>query len=178
MKITELPAFLVYLEKVHERSARVIACVTPEALEWTPVEGRWSCGDIIRHLAGIERWMYAETILGRPSTYAGHERHLAEGLAATVAYYEQSHAEAMAIFGMLTAEQLKQRVNTPAGVPITAWKWMRAMVEHEAHHRGQLYLMLGLQGIPTPPLYGLTSEQVRDGVSTAANSRAPRTGAG
>jgi uncharacterized damage-inducible protein DinB len=35
------------------------------------------------------------------------------------------------------------------------------MVEHEAHHRGQIYLMLGLLNVPTPPLYGMTSEQVQ-----------------
>jgi uncharacterized damage-inducible protein DinB len=34
------------------------------------------------------------------------------------------------------------------------------MIEHEAHHRGQIYLMLGLHGVPTPPIYGLTSEEV------------------
>jgi len=34
--------------------------------------------------------------------------------------------------------------------------------EHEVHHRGQIYLMLGMLGIPTPPLYGLTSEEVRE----------------
>jgi uncharacterized damage-inducible protein DinB len=35
------------------------------------------------------------------------------------------------------------------------------MVEHEAHHRGQIYLMLNMLEVPTPPLYGLTSEEVR-----------------
>jgi uncharacterized damage-inducible protein DinB len=35
------------------------------------------------------------------------------------------------------------------------------MVEHEAHHRGQLYLLLGLRGIATPPIYGLTEEEVQ-----------------
>ncbi len=35
------------------------------------------------------------------------------------------------------------------------------MIEHEAHHRGQLYLMLRLIGVVTPPIFGLTSEQVR-----------------
>jgi uncharacterized damage-inducible protein DinB len=34
------------------------------------------------------------------------------------------------------------------------------MFEHEAHHRGQIYLMLALRGVSTPPLFGLTSEQV------------------
>ena len=34
------------------------------------------------------------------------------------------------------------------------------MFEHEAHHRGQIYMMLGLRGVQTPPLYGLTEEEV------------------
>ena len=35
------------------------------------------------------------------------------------------------------------------------------MVEHEVHHRGQIYTYLGLLDVPTPPLFGLTSEEVR-----------------
>jgi uncharacterized damage-inducible protein DinB len=35
------------------------------------------------------------------------------------------------------------------------------MVEHEAHHRGQVYLMLGLIGVEPPQLYGLSEEEVR-----------------
>ena len=34
------------------------------------------------------------------------------------------------------------------------------MTEHEAHHRGQLYLMLGLRGVAVPPLYGLTEGEL------------------
>ena len=37
---------------------------------------------------------------------------------------------------------------------------MRLMVEHEIHHRGQIYLYLNLRGVETPPLYGLTAEEV------------------
>ena len=40
------------------------------------------------------------------------------------------------------------------------WKWLRSMVEHEAHHRGQIYTYLSILEIPTPPLYGLTAEDV------------------
>jgi uncharacterized damage-inducible protein DinB len=45
-------------------------------------------------------------------------------------------------------------------MPITVWKWLRAMVEHEIHHRGQIYIYLAMLNVSTPPLYGLTSEQV------------------
>ncbi len=41
-------------------------------------------------------------------------------------------------------------------------KWLRPMIEHEVHHRAQIYLTLGMLGVDTPPLYGLTSEEVRE----------------
>ncbi len=69
------------------------------------------------------------------------------------------HEESLAIFRALTPEDLARRCKTPGGAPLQVWKWLRSMIEHEIHHRGQIYLMLG---IPTPPLYGLTSEEVRE----------------
>lgn len=104
--------------------------------------------------------MYAETVQGRPSMYAGHGADLADGLAQVLTFYDDRHAESRKIFSSLTAEQLNGKCLTPAGTPITTWKWLRAMFEHEAHHRGQIYLMLGLRGVRTPPLFGLTSEEV------------------
>jgi len=109
-------------------------------------------------------------VQGRPSRYPGHGRELADGYDAVLAYYDRLHEESRAIFAGLSAEALAGKCTTPAGTPITTWKWLRAMVEHEAHHRGQLYLMLALRGVPTPPIYGLTSEEVRarsDALSTS-----------
>jgi uncharacterized damage-inducible protein DinB len=139
----------------------VVLCIPPEDLEWAPAPGKFSFGDLVRHLAGIERFMYGETVLGRPSRYPGHGRELADGYADVLAYYDRLHEESRAIFARLDADALRAKCVTPAGTPITVWKWLRAMFEHEAHHRGQLYLMLALRDVPTPPLYGLTSEEVR-----------------
>jgi uncharacterized damage-inducible protein DinB len=77
-------------------------------------------------------------------------------------YLDRLGAESRAIFAGLSDDALTRTCLTPAGTPITVWKWLRAMVEHEAHHRGQLYLMLGMLQVPTPPLYGLTAEQVAE----------------
>ena len=65
------------------------------------------------------------------------------------------------IFGGLTDSMRRWRITTRCTTSITTWKWLRAMLEHEAHHRGQLYLMLGLRGVTTPPIYGLTAEEVQ-----------------
>ena len=160
METRDRQTFLSYLDTTHARSRRVIQCVPAAELEWAPAAGKFSFGDLIRHLACIERYMYAETVQGKPSLYAGHGRELADGPASVLAFYDARHAESWEIFASLTDAQLQGKCLTPAGTPITTWKWLRAMFEHEAHHRGQIYLMLALRGVSTPPLFGLTSEEV------------------
>ena len=99
---------------------------------------------------------------GRPSRYPGCGKELANGYEQILQFAERLHRESVEIFAQLTPQQLNGKCMTPDGAPITTWKWLRAMEEHEAHHRGQIYLYLSMLGVPTPPLYGLTSEQVRE----------------
>jgi uncharacterized damage-inducible protein DinB len=154
-------ALLDYLERVHGRTRRVVALIPPDDVEWSPAPGWFTFGGLVRHLAGLERWMFAENVRGRPSRYPGHGPELASGFAAVMDYYDRLHEESRAIFAELDEAALLEKVATPAGVRMAAWKWLRAHAEHEAHHRGQLYLMLALRGVATPPIYGLTSEEVR-----------------
>jgi uncharacterized damage-inducible protein DinB len=106
--------------------------------------------------------MYAENVQLKPSRYSGHGKELADGKENVLAFFDGMHQVSMEIFGRLTAADLQQKCVTPGGASITVWKWLRAMVEHEIHHRAQIYVYLGLLGIPTPPIYGLTSEEVRE----------------
>lgn len=154
--------FLDYWEKVRQRTMKVVACIPADKFDWTYQEGKFTFADIIRHLAGIERYMYAENAQLKASRYSGHGKELADGREDVLAYMERLHRESMAVFSRLSEEDLSRKCVTPGGVPITVWKWLRAMVEHEVHHRGQIYVYLGVLGVPTPPIYGLTSEQVRE----------------
>lgn len=101
------------------------------------------------------------------SRYPGHGRELATGLDAVINYMETLHAETMSVLRSLPPERFAGKCTTPDGASITVWKWLRAMTEHEAHHRGQIYFCLGLLGVRTPPLFGLTSEEVRERSSAA-----------
>ena len=157
----DLATFLDQLDRVHARTRRVVVLVPPEDIEWSPQAGWFSFGGLVRHLAAIERWMYAENAWGRPSRFSGHGPELADGYDEVMSYYDRMHAESRELFAALDEAMLDRKVVTPAGTPITLWKWLRAMLEHEAHHRGQLYLMLAMRGVATPPIFGLTSEEVR-----------------
>lgn len=162
MEINNIETFLEYLEKVRERTLRVIKCIPPDKIDWTYKAGKFTFADIIRHLATIERYMYAENAQFKPSRYPGHGKELADGYEQVLEFFNQKHKESLEIFSKLTKEDLQKKCSTPAGAPITLWKWLRAMIEHEIHHRGQIYLYLGLLDIATPPIYGLTSEEVKE----------------
>jgi uncharacterized damage-inducible protein DinB len=153
--------FLIYFEKIRARTDRVAARIPEDRVEWSPAPGKFTLGDIVRHIGALERWMFAENAMRRPSRYAGCGRELADGRDAVLAYLRDRHRDSVAIFGALSASDFEARCETPGGASIRVGKWLRSMIEHEVHHRGQLYLMLGMLGVETPPLYGLTSEDVR-----------------
>jgi uncharacterized damage-inducible protein DinB len=172
--IGDVESFVECWRKVRGRTARLLDIVPPKDLEWSYAAGKYTFGDILRHLPGIERYMYAETVRHRPSAYPGHATELARGHEGIQAWMERCHTESLEIFGSLTPSDLASKCLTASGTPITVWKWLRAMVEHEAHHRGQLYMMLGMRGLATPPLYGLTEEEVAARSARAAPRPAAR----
>lgn len=160
MTIRTADDFVPWFESVRGRTRALAEYVPEEHLEWRSAPGRFSPGDLLRHIAGTERWMWAENALRRPSRYPGHGPELAAGKDAVLAYMDDLHAASVAIFEALEPDELAARCSTVGGIEITVWKWLRLMVEHEVHHRGQLYQLLGDLGIRTPPLYGLTEREV------------------
>jgi uncharacterized damage-inducible protein DinB len=169
--IEDIQSFTEYWTNARARTTRVLDRLPESELEWAHAPGRFTFGDLLRHLASIERFMYAENVRGLPSRYPGHAVSLGAGLGGVRAFMERCHQESLAIFRGLSVADLKRKCLTPAGKPITTWKWLRSMVEHEAHHRGQLYLMASMRGVSIAPLYGLTEEEVversKDGASSA-----------
>lgn len=171
MQILEIESFLKYFEGIRRRTLAVADCIPPETIEWSYRAGKFTFGDILRHLGAVERYMFAENARGAPSCYPGHSSALADGPDEVRRFLDRMHSEAVEIFSALSPADLQKKCVTPAGTPITVWKWLRAMVEHEVHHRGQLYLYLAMRGMSTPPLYGLTSEEVQARSLTASSPR-------
>src|SRR5215207_8296073 len=102
MEIRSIEQFLEYWSSLRGRTRRVVTCIPPERLEWSHRPGAFSFGDLVRHLATIERFMYAETVAGRPSRYPGCGRELADGYDAVLSYFDQLDQEAKEIFGALS----------------------------------------------------------------------------
>ena len=160
MEISRIEPFLEYFDKVHERTMKAARAIPAEQLEWSPRPGLFTLGDLCRHIKLIECDVFAENVRGRRGRYAGCGPEHAGSKEAVLAFMERKHQEARAVFATLTPELLAAKVVTPDGSPITCWKLLRALAEHEMHHRGQIYTYLGLLGEPGPPLYGRTEAEL------------------
>ncbi len=162
MEITSVTVFVDYYEKLRARTNRLVSIIPQNKLGFAYMPGKFTIGDQLRHIAGIERYMFAETIAGRKCAYHGCGKEFADGYDNVVNYFNELHRQSMEIFNGLTDDDLKTKCLTPEGTEITVWKWLRALTEHEIHHRGQLYIYLNMLGVTTPPMFGLTSEEVQE----------------
>jgi uncharacterized damage-inducible protein DinB len=132
--------------------------VTPEILEWKPWPRALSGGQIIRHLAGAERFFVTKVVEDRWTDALDPGPSV--DLAACRAMLDAAHRDETARLLALPDRRLKERVKDFAGGEVSVWRLLMAMAEHEIHHRSQLSSRLSASGIGAPPLYGYEMEEV------------------
>jgi uncharacterized damage-inducible protein DinB len=167
MEVSTIRSFLDYFGKIRERTMRVVVCIPPDKVEWRAAADKFTLGDLARHIAATERNVFVECACGGRNSYAGCGRELAEDRDEIVRFMERMHGESMNMLAQLSDDQLQQKCQSADGTPMTIWKLLRSMVEHEVHHRGEVYAYLGILGVRVPPLYGLTSEQLQEIAASA-----------
>lgn len=163
--IEHIDQFTPYFESIRQRTLKYIRTIPPDQVDWSPGEGEFTCGDIVRHLAATEQMFVGAVVTGQWG-YAGHDRSASPDLEMMVAHLETIHGAALAALQTLSHSALYEPRPTLNGPPMKAWRLLMAMVEHEIHHRSQLAMYLSLMGITPPHLYGLGVEDVIARVTT------------
>ncbi|WP_266205340.1 DinB family protein [Pontibacter kalidii] len=108
MEITTVSSFLDYYTRVRERTNRIVRVIPPEHINWAYKPGKFTVADMLRHIAGIERYLYAEVAQGRPSRYKGCGKELADGYQEVLRYFEELHLQSMEIFSSLQDQDLNR----------------------------------------------------------------------
>lgn len=160
MEITSMQSFLKYYEKARVQTQRVAQAIPRDKMDWTYQQGKFTFGDLIRHMASIERNVFAEVVKGNKPNYKGCGKELADGYEEVFSYFNEMHKQSIEIFRTVSDELLKQKINSLDGKEIELGNFLRALIVHEVHHRGALCIYLNLVGVPSPPVIGLTEEQV------------------
>ncbi|MCC7479137.1 DinB family protein [bacterium] len=144
-----------------EITERVLRALTNEALAQSKGEGDQNAADIAWHIATAPRYMFNQigwdvppmTEWGTPAGLtveqivneycANRDRVKAEAAKVSDADLQKVHH----VFGML---------DWPA------WMMLQAQLVHEAHHRGQLSVLMRQAGLTVPSIYGPNKEQTAE----------------
>jgi len=158
--IRDIPGFIRYFDGVRRRTLAFARAIPPERIDWAPRPGEFTFGDLLRHLAAIEKISIQAVAAGRWGVYPGHDPDLAPDLESAIAYLDAVHAEGVSLLSALPDEILDQPRTDLTGQPLKAWRLLMAMLEHEIHHRSQIASYLAGLGLEPPQIYGLHVDDV------------------
>lgn len=159
MKETDLLAELK--EEIRGRTRVMLEKIPPDRLDWSPVEGALTLGQLLRHI-----WMSEQGICKMAvGDWEYLEKRLPEGLLAVLGEVEdleselknmeEAHREAVNLIRSLSEEGLdKEYFNEKLKIRRSARQNVSMLIEHEAHHRGQIAIYLRILGVGGSSPYG------------------------
>jgi uncharacterized damage-inducible protein DinB len=157
--ITSPKEFVKYFRGLRRRTTWVLDAVPPDKADWAPAPGEFTPVEIVRHLASTVE-TYTTIIEENRWTYSGHGPELGRTWPEALAYLEKSTEACLARLEALPADVLREKRDTMGDRPISAWRFLTLMVEHEVHHRSQLATYLTLMGIEPPQMAGMKIEEI------------------
>jgi uncharacterized damage-inducible protein DinB len=143
-----------YWRTVREYLYQALDKLTDEQLAFRPREGLWSLHETVCHIAGTENAWFGVRITHEFNNWAEADFHPADypRVADLKALLEQVHTRIEAIYAEDADQKLKEVIDLPWGEKTTQQWIVWHVLEHEIHHRGEIFLMLGLLGLRAPDI--------------------------
>lgn len=160
MEIVSIKGFLAYYEDTRSITNKILAVIPHDKLDWTYRQGKFTIGDLVRHIAAIERFVFAELALGNKPCYKGCKTDIMIGYNSVLDYFQAMHLQSIKILGTISDASLSNKISLIKGREITLKKLLTNMIIHEVHHRGAMCIYVNLLGVSTPPVLGLMEEQL------------------
>ena len=122
-----------------------------EQLDFVPREGLWSLGHVARHIANAEEGWFRHIVTGEleewPRDYTAADYPTVDAVKLLL---QEVHSRTATYLKGVTAADVDQRIQLSWGPEVTLRWVIWHVLEHEIHHRGEIYLMLGLVGLEAP----------------------------
>jgi uncharacterized damage-inducible protein DinB len=137
--------------RLNEDLVRLADCVPDDKLDWSPKPELWSFRRLFLHLAEArEEWMTRAINDGQPNIVAGQDPdkdQTRDLLRATWQRIERTLSDQSTLDAMY-------RDRWWAGAPERNGHWVAFhLLEHDIHHRADMFLYLALLGIETPKVW-------------------------
>jgi uncharacterized damage-inducible protein DinB len=128
--------------------------LTPEQLHWKPEGFGRSAWDLAVHMADCEwHWIYRNA-LRKASWDEKWDPHQFTDLEQLFDFWARIHRASLEWLQDTPVSQLNRKYPMPyVDLPFATMNWVvYHVVEHEAHHRGQLFMLMRMQGVNPPEI--------------------------
>ena len=129
---------------------RALELLDDEQLAYVPREGLWSLGTVARHIAAAEEGWFRHVVTRELDAWPEFGDEDYATVASIVTLLTEVHARTEAYLSTVEEADLDRAIATPWGEDIPLRWVIWHVLEHEIHHRGEIYLMLGLMGMEAP----------------------------
>lgn len=123
--------------------------VPPQWLDWAPATGTYTCAELARHMAAVPPF-YIQVMQGRTAPFSEPSVERAPDLPAMRDFLEGSLRQWEEFQAGATADQLAGTYTMPSGLRFSGRDLAWRLVEHETHHKGQLFTYLRILGVAPP----------------------------
>lgn len=137
---------------VREGLLEALEMLSDEQLGFMPAEGLWSLGKVARHIAEAEEGWFRYVVTGELAAWPECRDEDSATVAAIQELLARVHEHTESYLETVADEELAQVVHTPWGDDLSLRWIVWHVLEHEIHHRGEVFLMLGLMGMEAPDI--------------------------
>lgn len=141
-------------DEVREGLEKTLLSLPPERLDFRPVDNALSIGDIFRHIAGAEVHWIQKIVLGKWKTNARFSWENYTSNQAILDLLRRTHQPTCELLNSLGEEDIDQICTNRKGEEFTIYWVLWHVLEHEIHHKGQIFRDLRSLGEPASELYG------------------------
>lgn len=158
--INDVESFIAYFNGIRRRTLTFAQAIPSDQINWSPEKDAFTFGDILRHLAAVEKITVSAVVDERWQAYPGHSSDVAQDPNEIIGYLEATHDAAMQMLRTMPDSELQSPRTALTGQTLRAWRLLMSIIEHEIHHRSQLASYLTMLGIRPPQIFGLGVEDV------------------
>ncbi len=124
--------------------------ITDEQLQFVPGEGLWSLGTVARHIANAEDGWFRYVATGELDEWPPFDEEEISTVDAVKTLLREVHGRTEVLLSAVDVSEVDRIVEAPWGGRFSLRWIIWHVLEHEIHHRGEIYLMLGLMGMEAP----------------------------
>jgi uncharacterized damage-inducible protein DinB len=145
--------FFKHWDEVRTNLFRALDLLSDDQLDFVPREGLWSLGEVARHIANAEEGWFRFGIAREydewPAAYPAADYPTVESVKTLLT---EVHARTLSYLDTLSMADLEKKIKAPWGDDFALFWIIWHVIDHELHHRGEIYLMLGLMGMEAPEI--------------------------